>query len=302
MNVLDRYVKFYGLLYDRKWLYYRILSPIRYFVRKRAYSVLSHYLSMPNKSMVEPFKGLIVSFTSFPARIDNVWQVVECMLRQTIKPEKIILWLSKEQFPTENSIPGSLRERIGEIFEVSYVEGDIRSHKKYYYAANEYKDKMVFLIDDDIYYPTDIVERSLKILRDNKNCVVCNYGRKITYNKNGKHLPYSEWSDDIKKTNGFDLFLGTGGGTLLRFCDLYKDVTDINLALSLTPTADDIWINAMIRLADLNVIPASNGFFLPIEVDNKQSLMSVNLGQAMNDQQLNAIETKYGPIFNRKYE
>src|SRR5690554_3540856 len=35
--------------------------------------------------------GLIVSFTSFPARIDNVWLVVESILRQSVKPDKIIL-------------------------------------------------------------------------------------------------------------------------------------------------------------------------------------------------------------------
>ena len=84
MDVLNRYVKLYGLLRDRKWLYYRILSPIRYVVRNRAYKVLSRYLSQPAKNSVEPCKGLIVSLTSFPARIDNVWQVVECMLRQPL--------------------------------------------------------------------------------------------------------------------------------------------------------------------------------------------------------------------------
>ena len=271
-------------------------------VRKRAYSALSHYLSKPSRSMVEPYKDLVVSFTSFPARIDNVWQVVECMLRQTIKPDKIVLWLSKEQFPDVNSLPETLRERIEDVFEVRFVDGDIRSHKKYYYAAKEFRDKMVFLIDDDIYYPTDIIEKSLKVFQDNKKTVVCNYGRKITFDQSGKHLPYSAWRDDINHTDGTDLFLGTGGGTLLRFSDLYPDITDINLALSLTPTADDIWINTMIRLANLKVIPVSNGFFLPIEEENKQSLMSVNLGQSMNDQQLNAIESKYGPIFNKKYE
>lgn len=300
MDVLDRYVKFYGHLHDRKWLYYRILSPIRYAVRKRAYKVLSLYLSQPVKSSVEPFKGLIVSLTSFPERIDNVWQVVECMLRQSVKPEKIILWLSEQQFPNVESLPQSLKERISDVFEIRFVRGDIRSHKKYYYTAKEYGDKLVFLIDDDIYYPTDIIERSLEFYRKNKNVVVCNYGRRIIYNPEGRHLPYSQWDDGIRLTSGDDLFLGTGGGTLLCFNDLYKDVTNIDLALSLTPTADDIWINTMIRLAGLKVITASNGFFLPMESETQHSLMSVNLGQSMNDKQIEAVEKKYGRIFDKK--
>lgn len=297
MDVLDRYVKFYGLLRDRKWLYYRILSPIRYAVRKRAYKVLSLYLSQLGKSSVEPYKGLIVSLTSFPARIDNVWQVVECMLRQSVRPEKIILWLSEQQFPNEESLPKSLRERIGDVFEVRFVSGDIRSHKKYYYAAREYGDKLVFLIDDDIYYPTDIIERSLAVYK--KNSVVCNYSREIVYDDNGKHLSYAKWQDNLKPRQGKDVFLGTGGGTLLKFSDMYSDVTNIDLALSLTPTADDVWINSMIRLANLDIVSISNGFFLPIESNSRESLYSINLGQDMNDKQIEAVENHYGRCFDK---
>src|SRR5690606_16598971 len=54
---------------------------------------------------------LIVSLTSFPARIDRLWLVVECILRQSYKPDRIILWLSKEQFTTVNELPKSLLEQ-----------------------------------------------------------------------------------------------------------------------------------------------------------------------------------------------
>ena len=41
--------------------------------------------------------GVIISLTSFPARLDTLWQCVESLKRQTVRPEKIILYLSKEQ-------------------------------------------------------------------------------------------------------------------------------------------------------------------------------------------------------------
>lgn len=72
---------------------------------------------------------IIVSLTSFPARINNVWLVVECMLRQTVHADKIILWLSKDQFPSDDCIPFSLKKRISDVFEIRMVSGDIRSHK-----------------------------------------------------------------------------------------------------------------------------------------------------------------------------
>src|ERR1019366_6133497 len=51
---------------------------------------------------------IIVSMTSFPTRIDKVWLVIETILRQTIKPDKIILWLSKDQFSSLDSLPQKL--------------------------------------------------------------------------------------------------------------------------------------------------------------------------------------------------
>lgn len=84
------------------------------------------------------------------------------MLNQTLQPREIILWLSKEQFPTTDSLPESLKSREDDVFKIRMVDGDIRSHKKYYYVVKEYTDDLIFLIDDDIYYPTDIIERSVR--------------------------------------------------------------------------------------------------------------------------------------------
>ena len=65
--------------------------------------------------------GVIISFTSFPARINDVWKVVESLKNQSILPAKIILWLSKEQFPDGSGIPASLKDREGDIFEIRIV-------------------------------------------------------------------------------------------------------------------------------------------------------------------------------------
>ena len=49
----------------------------------------------------------IVSITSFPARINEIWITIETLLRQSFKPDKIILWLGEEQFP-DKQLPESL--------------------------------------------------------------------------------------------------------------------------------------------------------------------------------------------------
>ena len=63
----------------------------------------------------------------------------------------VILWLSKEQFPDRSFIPNSLLslEKRGLIIEL--CEGDLRSHKKYYYALRQYPNDIIITIDDMLF-------------------------------------------------------------------------------------------------------------------------------------------------------
>ena len=232
---------------------------------------------------------IIVSLTSFPARIDNVWQVVECMKRQTYKPAKILLWLSKEQFPTKESIPNSLYDREDDTFEIRMVDGDIRSHKKYYYVSKEFPDSLVLLIDDDIYYASDLLERTMMAHEENPHAVICNYGYLMTYQADGKLNPYRKWKHNYSNSTSSQLFFGSGGGTLFRPSELYCDLTNIEKARQLTPLADDIWLNAMVRLAGRPIVMLKNGLFLEINNKNNVRLATENCSLNKNDEQLNNI-------------
>lgn len=293
MNKLDFYAYSYALLHNYKGIPFWILTPFRKIVRKVANRVLPNYLAKSYVDTGIKHSEIIVSFTSFPARIDNVWQVVECMLRQTIRPAKILLWLSKDQFPTPESIPQSLREREGEVFEIRLVNGDIRSHKKYYYVSKEYNDSLVFLIDDDIYYPTTILERTIEAYHEHPEAVICNYGYLIAFNESGNLKPYNSWQMINQYSESKNIFFGSGGGTLLRPSELYKDLTEIEIAYALCPTADDIWLNAMVRLARKRIIMLENGLILPVQSKLNATLASENKGQSMNDIQLDNIIRHY---------
>ena len=296
MNVLNLYTKAYRLLHNYPGVPYWVLTPLRKLVRYGANKSLPKYLAKTHVPQEMKAEGVIVSFTSFPARINNVWQVVECMLRQTYQPAKIILWLSKEQFPNIEEIPASLREREGGAFEIRMVDDDIRSHKKYYYVSKEYPDSLIFLIDDDIYYPTDIIERTMKAHQEHSEAIICNYGYHIGYTENGELLPYNKWGKEYRYCTSADLFFGSGGGTLFKPSWLYKDLTNIDLAMKLTPIADDIWLNAMASISKKEKILVSGGLILPIAIGDNIKLASKNKGEDMNDLQLKAIMDYYGRL------
>lgn len=223
--------------------------------------------------------------------------VVECMKRQTYLPEKIILWLSKDQFPTDGSIPQSLWSRVDELFEIRMVDGDIKSHKKYYYAANEYLDKYLLLIDDDIFYPTDMVEKVIKAQEEYPDAVICRYGYKKTYDSNCILKSYNDWIPVYKDYIGKDFFFGSGGGTLIMPQLLYHDLINRDLFMKLTPTADDVWLNAMANLSGVNIIKISSGLLCPIAQKNCERLSNINLGNLQNDTQIDNVGSYYQERF-----
>ena len=307
MNLLNVLTAVYGKLHNYPGIPFWVLTPFRKITRGIANVLLPRYLSRP--SYLVEYKGykpvwgerddkIIVSLTSFPERINYVWQVVVCMLSQTVLPEKILLWLSKEQFKSREDIPINLLKLENNIFQIKLVDGDIRSHKKYYYVLKEYPNDLIFLVDDDLYYPNDIIERSYIQHKRHPQSIISNYGYKVKFDSHGKHRPYSEWEYAYHGLEGHDCFFGSGGGTLLKVSMLSKQVTNLELALRLTPMADDIWLNAMSRLcrSTINILPF--GEILPIKMKSK-TLSSQNNGQHQNDVQIGKVEKFFGRCFDK---
>ena len=270
-----------------------LLTPFRILLRLFARKILPFYLRESSHQLKNQ-TDIIVSLTSFPARIDDVWQVVECLLRQTCAPKKILLWLSKDQFPTEDLVPKSLTRLVGDVFNIRFVSGDLRSHKKHYYVSKEYPDALILLVDDDIYYPTDMIEQLLFAYEQNTDSVVCRYGSIVKFDENGEILPYVKWKNVTQQSMDKQLFFGSGGGTLFTPSKLYADFGNKELFMELTPFADDVWINAMTRLARLPVKMLKPQILLPVQGKGyKITLCAKNVEQGKNDIQIAAVSDYY---------
>ncbi len=287
-NLIDLIINCYGTLYNRKNVPFFLLTPFRKIIR----AIGNYYI--PKQLMKEKMVSnreqtdVIVSFTSFPARINSVHLVVRCMMRQTVLPKKIILWLAKSQFP--NGVPASLSSLVGDMFEIRMVENDFRSHKKYCYAFKEFKNNIVVLIDDDIFYESTMLETLLREHKKRPDTIICRYGSEIKYNKDGSIPPFSDWWYEYKHSSDSpDFFLGTGGGSLFQPGLLVDKVCDTVLAIKLTPLADDIWINAMIRLSGLKIYKVECGLLLQITSQQSVALKHTNTAEGKNEEQMDNI-------------
>lgn len=190
-------------------------------------------------------KKVIVSFTSFPARIADVWIVVECLFRQTYKADKIILWLSKPQFEGM-PLPEALVNQGKRGLEIRFVEDDLRSHKKYFYTLQEHSDNVIITVDDDVYYHKNILSTLIEYHFKFPDCVIANRAHEIRFDRNtGAILPYRKWIHNVRKECPSFQYVPTGvGGVLYPANSLSVKILNAEMIKSICFQADDLWLKA----------------------------------------------------------
>ncbi len=275
----------------------RYYSLIRFTLRHTLNKLLPLYFKIsqyfPNNYKLEKNENsnLIVSFTSFPDRINKVWYVVETILRQTVKPDKLILWLSKEQFGKLNDLPSNLLKLRERGLEIVLCEGDLRSHKKYYYTVKKYPHSTFVVIDDDVLYPSTLLENLLKLHKNYPETVCFNSGYNIPIHEN-QVGPYVTWSKLNKQTGPRKDILPIGAGAVLYPPNvLSKEVLNMDAFMKHCRLADDLWLYSMVLLNNKELIKSDNNQrFIPILYKKNITLTSINVGEGKNDEQFKSIQ------------
>ena len=189
---------------------------------------------------------LVVSLTSYGRRVATVARVVERMLAQTRPPDLVVLYLARAEFPDEAALPGSLRALLGERFQVRLVE-DLKSHKKYFYAFQEFVDAAIVTIDDDVLYPPDLLARLWASYLRHPYAVTCARAHTICFGRDGAYAPYATWLGAPKIYNRLSLCIlfTSGAGTLYPPPCIPRDKAffDWETIQSACPTADDLWLS-----------------------------------------------------------
>jgi hypothetical protein len=236
--------------------------------------------------------------TSFPARINRVWIVIESLLRQEIKPDMIILWLSIEQFPTIEALPNKLIELQKRGLILRLCNDDLRSHKKYYYAIKEFPNDFIITVDDDVIYNSKILSFLLLLNKKFPLAVCCNHATYITA-INGEICSYTSWQTvNGEHDPSFEIMAIGIGGILYPPNSLPRDLFNVEVFKKNCFEADDIWLNVMARQCGTMVAKtAYDSFYLPIINYKNVTLASKNLNENLNDLQLGAIR-KYYVIHN----
>ncbi|WHY71991.1 hypothetical protein [Fictibacillus enclensis] len=297
-----------GLLHNKSIFLEKLITKIFKFILNSVYPLYYKVSGMNrgmgiNTSKVRNEK-IIISLTTFPSRIKKVWVCIESLLRQSEKPDMVILWLAKPQFPNgEKDLPKQLLLLKKRGLNIRFTEDDMRSHKKYYYVMKEYQDEIIITVDDDTFYPENLVGNLLKKSCENPNSIIANRAWPMAFNEADELYPCNEWRkfavvDGIKKNH----FVQVGvNGVLYPPRSIDGDIAfDKDLIRKLCPLADDLWLNAMATLNNKNVIEGipydRSVIFLEIFGTAKFGLTKVNVGRNKNQEQLEML-IKYFPKY-----
>lgn len=233
-------------------------------------------------------RNVIASVTTYPARIDKVWLSIESIFRQTVVPDVVVLWLSKEQFPDINNLPPKLQALQSKGLKIELREGDLRSHKKYYYALKEYPNYDLFTFDDDIIYPSNALETVLKAALEHSNTCICRYSNQIRIGDDN----FIYWSRTLKEdvmAPSYTTFCGSGGGTLYPYGSLPEIALAPEVFMKICKTADDVWLNSMLRFKKTPIMAITSYCpLLSIRFNNNTTLSDVNIGDE-NRRQFSAV-------------
>lgn len=244
---------------------------------------------------------LVVSFTSFPARINYVWMVVDTLMRQEFLPRCIYLFCSREQFPNEREeMPKRLLdyEKLG--LKIVFVDKDLKPHKKYYYICQLLTDECFVTVDDDLLYRKDVLKRLWRTHQEHPNSVCANIGRRINI-KNGVIGDYSQWECllENKMYSGPDI-IATGCGGILYPPFFYLRnrnlICNEDVIYETSLRADDLWLKVMEILTETEVVV--NSYYaaaasIPCAAKSALSITNRNNGKSGNDEQWKALDSRF---------
>lgn len=238
-------------------------------------------------------RKLIISLTTIPNRIDKVWITIESLLRQTYKPDQIILWLAEEEF-SGIELPEKLRRQIKRGVEIRYCD-NLKSYKKFYYTMKENPDAYVITVDDDVIYSETMVKALVKTYRKNPGNVICHRSHLIK-KRSTSCVPYDSWikyekRGKIRCNAVYANFFTSGGGVLFPIFLLDKKVLEKETFMKLAPTADDVWLNFICWISHLRIKNTEGvwGTLIYISDFSDNGLALQNVVRRRNDCQIKAV-------------
>lgn len=246
-------------------------------------------------------KSVVISLKSYGKRILTVHRIIECLFQQSVKVNKIVLYIGDNEYQSIDQLPIVLQKQASRGLDIRFVRDQL-SYTKLLPALKEFPDATIITVDDDIYYPVNMVERLLQAHKKYPTSICSLVNRTLSFSSSGEigeynQFPFLTVSAEDEQSNkiipeGF-------GGVLYPPHSFTDEVFNEEVFMRLAPTADDLWFKAMSLLSQTPVVKVHSFFdfldeFIPDEDVQDIALNNQNqLEGDLNNQQLKALFDHY---------
>ena len=156
---------------------------------------------------------------------------------------------------------------------------DLKPHKKYFYAMQEFSDKIIITVDDDLIYDENLISDLYNSYKKYPNCVSARRVHKMTQ-KDNKIESYNNWLWEYKnELNPSHSLLATGCGGVLYPAHIFpKETFNKDDIKKYCLNTDDIWLKFMELKNDIKVVFTNSKIIHPLTIRNSQDsgLMHTN--------------------------
>ena len=242
---------------------------------------------------------LIVSLTSYPPRFKRLPIVLESLLRQTLKPSRICLWIAINDIQSLPDNVKSLQKRGIEICSCK----DILSYKKIVPTLKESPNAIIVTADDDVIYPRGWLSSLYKAHLSHPEEIICHRARRLTLNTERTAAPYRQWPNLKEEVSSLLVFpVGVGGVLYPPHC-FDSRVLDEDSFMRLAAHGDDIWLKSMSLLNNVSCRKLSiyrknfhelrHSQYTALRKENQRSRNDQQIDKVFYEFQINTMLTKF---------
>lgn len=258
-------------------------------------------LAFPRQGRSHGLDGnLVVSLTSYPPRYSTLHMTLACLLDQSVKADRTILWVARDDM---SLLPDAVRRLEVGGLEIRGCD-DLRSYKKLIPALEAYPDAYIVTADDDVYYGPDWLETLVRKVDPAAPAVLCHRAHGVAATTGGKLAPYLDWEFDVQDESArmpSGDIVGTGaGGVLYPPHALHPMVSDRALFQRLCPHGDDLWFYWCARMAGTPYQKVGGSMRVITWRGSQETALWDANQSGGNDRMIRALEAEFGPVLRQE--
>ena len=233
---------------------------------------------------------LVISLTSHPPRFATLALTLKCLLMQSVRADRVVLWLAAADVGRLPREVLELRDYGLEIRECA----ELGAFKKQVPALATWPDAFIATADDDVYYPRDWLLQLTRAYDAGRAVIPCHRAHRIALDASGvRPAPYANWRP-ARPGEASPLVFPTGvGGVLYPPSALHGDALRRDIFQALCPTSDDAWVYWMASRNGWQFKRVSARQFVCWPGSQAVALQNANVA-GENDRQILRLCTHYG--------